>query len=175
MRMAIALLLIDVQQGMFMLSRPLYQGDQVVERIASLLDRAREQKVPVFHVRHDGGRGHILERGTTGWKFHRLATPREGEPIVDKRHSSAFQDTTLHEQLQRSQINKLIMAGMQSEYCVDSTCRAAVALGYHPVLVSDAHTTFDTPVLSAAQIIAHHNLTLGGNFAELASTEHLRF
>jgi nicotinamidase-related amidase len=173
--MGIALLIIDVQQGMFMLSRRPHQGDQVVERVASLLGRARARNVPVFHVRHDGGPGHILERGTAGWELHPLVAPIEGEAVVDKRHSGVFQDTTLHERLQRSEIDKVVIAGMQTEYCVDSACRAAAALGYQVVLVSDAHTTFDTSVLSAAQIIAHHNLTLGGSFAELAPTDHLRF
>jgi nicotinamidase-related amidase len=173
--MATALLLIDVQQGMFMLSRPLYQGTQVVKRIASLLDRARRENVPIVHVRHNGGPGHILERETAGWKLHPLVTPQEHESVVDKQHSSCYQDTTLHQQLQASQIDRLVIAGMQTEYCVDSACRAAAALGYRSVLVSDAHTTFDTSVLSAAQIIAHHNLTLGDSFAELALAREVRF
>jgi nicotinamidase-related amidase len=173
--MATALLLIDVQQGMFMLSRPLYQGQQVVERIASLLERARREKVPIFHVRHNGGPGHILERETAGWQFHPLATPQTHEPVVDKEHSSCFQDTALHQRLQTLQIDKLVIAGMQTEYCVDSACRAAAALGYRSVLVSDGHTTFDTSVLSAAQIIAHHNLTLGEGFAKLALNKEVRF
>ncbi|HEV2098688.1 MAG TPA: cysteine hydrolase family protein [Stellaceae bacterium] len=172
--MATALLIIDVQQGMFMLSRPLYQGQQVVERIASLLERARSENVSVFHVRHNGGPGHILERETAGWRLHPLVSPQKHEPVVDKQHSSCFQDTTLHQQLQASQIDKVVIAGMQTEYCVDSACRAAAALGYRSVLVSDAHTTFDTSVLSAVQIIAHHNLTLGDGFAELALNNEVR-
>lgn len=173
--MATALLVIDVQQGMFMLSRPLYQGQQVVERIASLLERARGENAPIFHVRHSGGPGHILEPETAGWQLHPLVTPQKHEPVVDKRHSSCFHDTILHQQLQASQIDKLVIAGMQTEYCVDSACRAATALGYRPVLVSDAHTTFDTSVLSAAQIVAHHNVTLGDGFAELVSEKEVRF
>jgi hypothetical protein len=43
------------------------------------------------------------------------------------------------------------------------------------VLAKDAHTTFDTPVLSAAQIIAHHNRVLGGSFVELAATNDIQF
>jgi nicotinamidase-related amidase len=172
--MATAFLIIDVQQGMFMLSRPLHQGDQVVERIASLLKRARARNAPVFHVRHDGGSGHILERATAGWEFHRAVTPREGEPVIDKQHSSAFHDTILDDRLKRSEVDKVVIVGMQTEYCVDSACRAAAALGYQVVLVSDAHTTFDTSVLSAAQIVAHHNLTLGGGFVELAAAEDIR-
>jgi nicotinamidase-related amidase len=172
--MAIALPIIDVQQGMFMLSRPPHQGVKVVGRIASPSSRARARNVPVFHVRHDGGPGHILERGTAAWELHPLVAPREDEAVVDKRHSSAFQDTTLHERLQRSEIDKVVIAGMQTEYCVDSACRAAAALGYRVVLASDAHTTFDTSALSATQIVAHHNLTLG-SFGELAATDEIRF
>lgn len=173
--MATALLVIDVQQGMFMLSRSPYQGDQVVERIASLLKRARTHDAPIFHVRHNGGIGHILAPDTAGWNFHPAVAPQENEPVVDKRHSSAFQNTTLDEQLKLSRIDKLVIAGMQTEYCVDSACRAAAALGYQLVLVSDAHTTFDTPILSAEQIIAHHNLTLSDGFGDLARADQISF
>jgi nicotinamidase-related amidase len=159
---------------MFMLSRPPHHGDKVVERVASLLSRARARNVPIFHVRHDGGSGQILERGTAGWELHPLVAPSEGEPIVDKQHSSAFQDTTLHKQLELAGVGKIVIAGMQTEYCVDSACRAAAALGYRVVLASDAHSTFDTSVLSATQIVAHHNLTLG-SFGELAATDEIRF
>jgi nicotinamidase-related amidase len=116
-----------------------------------------------------------LEQGTAGWELHRAVAPIEGEPIIDKRHSSAFQDTILHDRLRRSEVDRVVIAGMQTEYCVDSACRAAAALDYQVVLVSDAHTTFDTSVLSAVQIIAHHNLTLDGGFVELAAAEHIRF
>jgi nicotinamidase-related amidase len=64
---------------------------------------------------------------------------------------------------------------MPSALCVESTCRAAVALGYQMVRVSDAHTTFDTAVLPAERIVAHHNHTLGKGFAELACAEEVQF
>ena len=65
-------------------------------------------------------------------------------------------------------IERVIVAGLQTEFCIDTTCRAAMAPGLRVVLVSDGHTTFDTPDLSAAQIIAHHNRTLaGGGFCAL--------
>jgi nicotinamidase-related amidase len=60
------LVIIDVQQGMFAFRRPLYQGEKVLERIAGLLDRARGAQVPIFHVQHDGGPGHMLARGSIG-------------------------------------------------------------------------------------------------------------
>ena len=67
------------------------------------------------------------------------------------------------------------VAGMQTEFCIDTNCRAAFDLGYKVVLAKDGHTTFDTPVLSAAQIIAHHNRTLNGSFVELAAADDIVF
>ena len=66
-------------------------------------------------------------------------------------------------------IDRLVIAGLQTEMCVDSACRAAVSLGYRVVLASDGHTTWDTPALLAERIIAHHNRTLGRGFAELST------
>ena len=64
---------------------------------------------------------------------------------------------------------------MQTEMCVDSACRGAAALDYRVVLVADGHTTFDTPVIGAHLIIAHHNRLLAGGFVELAEARQVRF
>jgi nicotinamidase-related amidase len=98
-----------------------------------------------------------------------------GELVVEKRHSSAFHDTELHRHLQEAGIDRLVIAGMQTEMCVDSACRSAAALDYRVVLVVDGHTTFDTPVIAAEFIIAHHNRLLGRGFAELANAEQVSF
>jgi nicotinamidase-related amidase len=170
-----ALVVIDVQQGLFACKAPLYRSDDLLQNIAGLLARARAAGVPVFHVRHDGGPGHLLARGSAGWPHHSAVAPQAGEAIVDKRQSSAFHDTDFHRRLQASEIDRLVVAGIQTEMCVESTCRAAVALGYQVVLVSDAHTTFDTAVLPAERIVAHHNHTLGKGFAKLARAGEVRF
>jgi hypothetical protein len=57
-------------------------------------------------------------------------------------------------------IEKLIVCGVQSDFCVDSTVRRALALGYPIVLLADAHSTIDNSVFSAARISEHHNQTL---------------
>ena len=64
---------------------------------------------------------------------------------------------------------------MQTEMCVDSACRGAKALDYRVVLVADAHTTYDTPALSADLIIAHHNRLLSGTFVELVEADNVQF
>ena len=173
--MPTALVVVDVQQGMFTCDPPPYRTAEVLQRIATLLERGRAAGVPVFHVRHDGGPGHILAKGSAGWPHHAAVAPRTGEPIIDKRHSSAFHDTDFHARLTERGIDRLVIAGLQTEMCVDSACRAAVALGYRVVLASDCHTTWDTPALPAERIIAHHNRTLGRGFAELSTVMDVRF
>ncbi len=86
---ATALLVIDLQRGMFAATTP-YDGEAVLNRVAGLLDRARASGIPVLHVRHDGGSGDDLERGTPGWEIHPAVAPKDGEPIIDKDRCSAF-------------------------------------------------------------------------------------
>jgi len=174
-QMSPCLVVIDVQQGMLTFRRTLYQSEEMLRRIAGLLERAREAGVPIFHVQHDGGPGHILEKGSIGWPLHSAVQARSGEAIILKRYSSAFHDTDLHQRLAEAGIDRLVVAGIQTEMCVDSTCRAAVALVYKVTLALDAHSTFDSPVLAAEKIIAHHNRTLADGFVDLVSASNVVF
>jgi nicotinamidase-related amidase len=160
-----ALVVIDVQQGMFELPQKLHQGEEVVARLRGVLQRARGQGVPVFHVRHESTGG--FERNTRGWFHHAAVAPKEGETIIDKRRSSAFHETDFHARLQAAGIDHLVICGMQTQFCVESTIRNAVTLGYKLTAIEDGHTTYDTDVLTAPQIIAHHHSIWGGRFAEL--------
>jgi nicotinamidase-related amidase len=173
--MMTALVVIDMQEAMFLQSSPPDDGPGVVERIAGLLARARADRVPVYFVQHDGGPGDDLERGTAGWRIHAPLAPRPGEPIIEKRQPSAFHDTDFDARLKRAGIDRLVICGMQTEFCVDATTRAAAGLGYETVLVSDAHTTFDAGTLTAAQIRAEHNRTLGEGFARCVPAAEVAF
>jgi nicotinamidase-related amidase len=173
--MTSALMIVDVQQGMFAVSPPPHRGEEIVRRIAGLLARARAEGRPVVHVQHDGGPGHVLAKGSTGWPHHPLVAPRAGEIVVEKQYSSSFHDTDLHRRLSDAGIDRLVIAGMQTEMCVDSACRGAVALGYRVVLVADGHTTWDTPVVDAERIIAHHNRLLAKGFADVVPADEVTF
>jgi nicotinamidase-related amidase len=156
-----ALLVIDVQRGMFTLpASPAYQGEAVVGRIAGLLHQARAQAVPVIHVQHEDEPGGVFERGTEGWQIHSDVAPQPGELVIGKCHCSAFQGTGLHESLASLEIGEIVVAGLQTQFCVDTACRVAATFGYRVTLAADAHTTFDSEQLTASQIIAHHNRTL---------------
>ena len=156
-----ALLVIDVQVGIIE-GFHAYRGREVLEQINKLLSKARASNMPIIYVQHDGEAGHPLEVGTEGWQIHPEITPHEGDLIIRKRASDSFFETTLQRKLEARGVKHLIVTGCMTEYCVDTTARRAISVGYDVSLVSDAHTTIDNKLLTAAQIIAHHNALLDG-------------
>ncbi len=167
--MVTALVIVDVQQAMFAMPQKLYRGQEIVERLGAVLQRARAKAMPIFHVRHEAAGG--FERNAPGWFHHPIVAPKQGEPIIDKRRSSAFHETDFHARLQAAGIDQLVIGGMQTQFCVESTIRGAVSLGYRLTAIEDGHTTYDTEILTAPQIIAHHHSIWGGRFAELVPAD----
>ena len=154
-----ALVIIDIQVGM-MEENPL--SPQVLANIQALLAQARNNDVPVIYVQHDGPKGHGLEVGSARWQIHPSIAPRTGDLVVHKRASDAFYQTELEQELSKKKIKHLIVAGGQTEYCVDTTVRRATTLGYDITLAGDAHITFDYEMWSALQVIALYNEILDG-------------
>jgi nicotinamidase-related amidase len=171
----IALLVIDVQAGMFDQANPVHNGNALLSTIADLIGRARAAEVPVVYIQHCGSAGGINEPGTPGWEIHPRIAPLQADVVVQKHHPDAFQDTSLRHELEVKGVEKLIVVGIQTEYCVDTTCRRAYSLGYEVTLAMDAHTTWDTDLLSASQIIAHHNQVLSGWFVTLEEADNIEF
>jgi nicotinamidase-related amidase len=156
-----ALLIIDMQIGLVKLM-PAEAQANVLLNIRALLAKARSSGVPVIHIQHDGTKGHPLELHTEGWNIHNSIKPAEGEPVINKRESDSFFETTLETELRNRAVTHLIITGGMTEYCVDTTCRRASSLGYDVTLAGDAHLTRDNGVLTAVKIIAHHNFVLDG-------------
>jgi len=155
-----ALLVLDVQVNMFDDAFHVADGDRILAVIRSLIDSAHDAGVQVIYVRNDGGPGEPDERGTPGWKIHPHIAPDESAVIVDKSGPDAFEGTNLAQELEARDISRLVIAGMQTELCVDTTCRKAAQLGYGVTLVQDGHTTFDWNEISAADAIRKYNTEL---------------
>lgn len=163
--MPTALVVIDVQKGLFA-EAEVFRGDEMLIGIRALQDRARAAGLPVLHVQHDGGAGDSLARGSAGFAIHDEVAPLPGEEVVVKTRCDAFLGTDLDAKLKARGIDRVVIAGMQTEYCVDTSVRSAMSHGYKVLLASDAHSTFDSPDLKAADIVAHHNRVLR-SFAEI--------
>ncbi len=176
-----ALLIIDIQVGNFSdpelltLMGPIYNGDKLLAKIKSLIDRARLAEIPIIYIQNCGGNGDPDEPGTPGWDIHPSIVPLEEEIIVQKRTPDSFHNTNLKYELDCKGIKHLIIAGLQTEFCIDTTCRSAFSLGYNIILVKDAHSTWNSPVLTAQQIINHHNNVLGNWFVTLREEKEIKF
>jgi nicotinamidase-related amidase len=156
-----ALLVIDVQRGIVH-GLPVMDADGLLKRIRTLQDRFRAAGAPVINIQHDGPSGHRVEKGTAGWNIEEAVEPESVEPVIHKRASDSFFETSLQDHLSELGITDLVVAGCMTQYCVDTTCRRAVTLGYNVVLASDAHSTAPEGELEAAQIVSHHNTLLDG-------------
>ena len=138
-----------------------YEAGAVVQRINTLVARARAAGAPVLWVQHQRAEG-FLEQGSDSWQLHSRLQPQDTDTRIDKSTPDSFLRTDLAEHLQRWGTECLVICGYATEFCVDTTTRRALALGWPVTLVADAHTTHDKPHLSAALIRAHHNATLPG-------------
>ena len=77
--------------------------------------------------------------------------------------------------MKEADVSGLVICGMKTQYCVDSTCRAVRDLGLDAVLVEDGHSCSDTPLLNAEAIVGHHNATLAGPFCRLTKAADWQF
>ncbi|MFX0113063.1 MAG: cysteine hydrolase family protein [Candidatus Hodarchaeota archaeon] len=170
-----ALLIIDIQTGNFSEDPPIHEGNRLLSKVQNLVNKARAAEVPVIFIQNNGNEGDPDAYNTPGWHIHASIAPIEGEIIVQKHTPDAFHETNLHVELGARKIKKLIIAGLQTEYCIDTTCRRAFSLGYEVVLVRDTHSTWNSPNFTAQQIIDHHNYTLGGFFVSLENENEVEF
>ena len=167
-----ALLIIDVQMGMFFEGESVYGGDNLLKTLVGLIDKAHRADVPVVYVQHNDEE---FVEGGPAWPIHPSIAPIAGDVIVQKHTPDSFHETNLRDELEKMGIRKLVVGGLQTEYCVDTTCRRAFSLGYDVTLVEDGHSTWDNKYITASQVIAHHNNTLDGWAVTLKSATKIRF
>ena len=122
-----ALLVIDVQAGVVAGN---HERDAVVANVATLVDKAREQDVPVVWVQHnDDG----LARGSDEWQLVPELKRDDAEPLVEKRYGDSFEDTNLEDVLSDLSVGRLIVAGAQTDHvrALDPARRAGPRLRRH--------------------------------------------
>jgi nicotinamidase-related amidase len=154
-----AVLVIDMQQGLCEGEGRAWASDAVIARINQLTHRLREAGVPIVFIQHESTTGY-LAHGTREWQLADGLQVQPGDLRVRKKTPDAFLNTDLEALLKARGVDEVIVCGMHTEFCIDTTTRRALALGYPVTLVADAHTSAGNAVLSAPQVIAHHNATL---------------
>ena len=172
---ASALLVIDMQRGAFdgVRGPPIDGADLLVSRVRALVDAARAAGRPVLFVQHDDAPGELFEPGTPGWALHEALVPRSREPVIRKRVPDSFEGTPLGARLAELEVREVVLCGLQSEFCIASTAKAALALGHAVVVASDGHATWPSADKPAAAISDEINRSLQEHGARLQTTASL--
>lgn len=163
-----ALIIVDLQNGVFHAQHPPFQAKQLLENINQLIAYARSKQIPIFAIRHVGLAGTPLATDSPMTQLiPELHIDLSTDIILEKARPNCFFQTDLEQQLKALNIEEIIICGLKTEFCIDTTCRVANDLGFKATLISDAHSTIDSTILSAENIIQHHNTTLNHAFVSL--------
>jgi len=170
------LLIIDIQNDYFPGgAMELVGSTEAAAKVRELLDTFRQQGLPIVHMQHVSTRpgATFFLPNTKGVEIHEQVRPLDGETVFQKNYPNSFRDTPLLEHLRARNVSKLVIAGMMTHMCVDSSTRAAADLGFQCVLAGDAcatkSLTFAGASVSAENVHNAFLAALNGLFAKVQS------
>jgi nicotinamidase-related amidase len=165
-----ALLVIDVQRGLFTKGTPIYKAEQLLGNIHTLARLAHRAGAPVVYVQHSADKQLVL--GSSDWKLHHRLSPLPEDLLVDKLHGNAFEDTPLMDELEARQVGRVVVCGLVTHGCVKATTLGALELGYRVVLAGDTHSSYSK---DAAKVIEQWNGKLSEAGAEVKPASEIEF
>ena len=130
-----------------------------INRINLVTAKARAAGAPVIFVQHESD-SRYLARDSEEWQLADGLTVVPEDLKIRKTTPDSFLRTDLEPLLRSLGIKTVVICGMHTEFCVDTTTRRALALGFPVTLVADAHTSAGNSAITAPQVIAHHTATL---------------
>jgi len=153
------LMVVDVQVGVV---SDAWDAPRIVSNVARAVERARAQNVPVIWVQHSDNE---LVRGSPQWQWAPELVPAEGEPLIHKHFNSAFEQTSLDDELAKRGATHIALAGAATNWCIRATAYGALDRGYDLTLIKDAHTTGSIDLgngrkIDAANVIDELNIAM---------------
>jgi nicotinamidase-related amidase len=172
-RMGYGLILVDVQRNMLEGQSAVAGAAAFRQVLSGLLDAARDAGAAIIHVKNDGGSGDPDEPGTDGWQLE--FTPLPGEPVVRKDVANAFESNpALADVLRAMGVDTVVVAGLQSELCVQATALGALERGFDVVVPAGAHATYDD-VEPATAVVERVTLELIAAGVEVPELDEVSF
>ncbi|RDI45544.1 cysteine hydrolase family protein [Falsibacillus pallidus] len=158
-----ALLIVDAQQDLIEGSENescVLNKEKLIDNINLVLKKANDEGIPVVCVRDLD----VAEGKGKGFEVHEAIRVPTDAVFFEKKATNSFYGTGLLEYLKEQDVGHLVVMGCKTEYCIDTAVRTATVSGFDVTLVGDAHSTSDSVVLKAEQIIQHHNKVLHGHY-----------
>lgn len=176
-----ALIVIDVQESFR--QRPNWaelSNPDIVGQVNRLVDQARAEDDLVVWVLHSQpGSGTVFDPATGHVRLLDGLVPRKGEPVLTKTAHNAFTTTNLQQTLTARGIRELLISGIRTEQCCETTTRVGADLGFDLTFVTDATATTPLPhwqtgaVLGTKELIERTEYALAGRFARIATVDEL--
>ncbi|MDF2507702.1 MAG: cysteine hydrolase [Microbacterium sp.] len=131
----------------------------VLDNIALLVAHAREVGDPVVWITHsEPGTGGVFDPTNGFVRVIEEFEPRESEDALTKTTVNAFGSTDLEQRLQRAGIRRVVVCGIRTEQCCETTARIAADLGFEVEFVTDATTTSAIPAHGALTAVSGHDI-----------------
>ena len=168
-----ALLIVDVQNDYFPDGKcRLHKPEEALNTIKGLLKSFREQNLPAIYVQHVSTmQADFFIPNTEGVQIHKDIKPLDTEAVIVKHYPNSFYETDLHNELMKNEVTELVVCGMMTHMCIDTTIRAAKDYGYKITLISDGCATKDLEwngvTLPASLIQSTYMASLNQKFANI--------
>ena len=117
------LLVVDMQKGL--VDEELYAFDTFMDRTVRLVDAARKNGVEVIFVQHDAGPGSGMSVGDEDFEIVDQIAPKEEEKVFVKTINSCFGNREFKEYMEHQEDKRLMIIGLQTNYCIDCTVKSA--------------------------------------------------
>ena len=174
------LLLVDIQNDYFPGGRmELHHAEEAGARAADLLTHFRDSGHTVIHVRHVATKpgATFFLPDTDGVGIHHSVSPTAGEVVITKHFPNSFRETDLQRRLEEARVTDLVIVGMMTHMCIDSTTRAAFDAGFRCEVAGDAcatrEQTYGGVTIGADAVHSAFLAALSGTFARVGSTDEI--
>ncbi len=163
------LLVIDMQKGL--VDEDLYAFDTFSERTTRLVDAARKNNVEVIFVQHDAGPGSGMSAGDEDFEIIDRIVPKEGEKVFVKTINSCFGNKDFKQYLKQQADKRLMIIGLQTNYCIDATVKSAFERGYDVIIPEGTNSTFDNDYMSGETAVRYYNDDVWEGLADAVTFE----
>ena len=163
------LLVVDMQKCL--VDEELYDYNSFVEKTVKLNDAARKNRVEVIYVQHDAGPGSGLSAGDDGFEIADQVSPEEGEKVFVKTINSCFGNKEFKEYMEQQEDKRLMVIGLQTNYCIDATVKSAFERGYEVIIPEGTNSTFDNDYMTGETTVQYYNEDVWDGVADVISFE----
>lgn len=136
-----ALLVVDVQQGLFNKVMKVYEADLFIKHINKLIKFFHSTSSQVVFIRHTNKS--LLKENSPDWNIHTKLENNDKDIFINKHKSNVFGEGNLIKELKSKNITEVIVVGLVSHGCVKAACLGAIDEGLQVTFISDGHSNFN--------------------------------